>query len=610
METVLYGSAAGGLSDHCSMLQHSHSEPFAEWLKMVHLPIAASDFADRRDRKETTMSCVIVRTTRRPDGIFFTLLFGLAATTMLGGCPSANPVDDDNSGDGGWVTTPAGNSGSGSSGGGAGTNGGGPTGGGSGTTGGGGGTPSGGTTPPQPPTLSEGVHHATLQAAEAKRFRLPMSSGETAIVNANVPNEATDVDVLVYSPHGAAAITSSTNNAGMPDHVRFSAGESGDYSFEIVNIGDSHHATCTLNLQRIPSPTAAADSLHGVYALAEVNGQSLSGPTRESWVFNNGRLTSFFGVFGAADFGLPEELPYWVDATSGASMDVPFTGRTVSIAVRSSDVTAFADGQTAITFSARITRTEPGVPTIIIDQQYDFAGVLTDDGCALCGDVENAVYLEGDSVLEIQATARLEKCPSSERCDSGGQCNVPSPNAGFVGVAAGVGHSLGLKADGSIVAWGENLFGQLNVPSPNANFVAVAAGEGHSMGLTADGSIRAWGVNSDGQCCVPSPNAGFTTVAAGNRHSLGLKADGSIRAWGRNGHGQCTVPSPNAGFVAIAAGQYHSLALRFDGSIVVWGGSHYDQTTVPSPNSPLKYSVFSRTKGFWLYPPTKSAPVS
>ena len=35
-----------------------------------------------------------------------------------------------------------------------------------------------------------------------------------------------------------------------------------------------------------------------------------------------------------------------------------------------------------------------------------------------------------------------------------GQCNVPSPNTGFVAVAAGGYHSLGLKEDGSIVAWG------------------------------------------------------------------------------------------------------------------------------------------------------------
>ena len=58
---------------------------------------------------------------------------------------------------------------------------------------------------------------------------------------------------------------------------------------------------------------------------------------------------------------------------------------------------------------------------------------------------------------------------------------------------AGEYHSLGLKEDGSIVAWGRNDYGQCNVPSPNTNFVAVAGGKFYSIGLKEDGSIVAWG---------------------------------------------------------------------------------------------------------------------
>jgi hypothetical protein len=54
--------------------------------------------------------------------------------------------------------------------------------------------------------------------------------------------------------------------------------------------------------------------------------------------------------------------------------------------------------------------------------------------------------------------------------------------------------------------------------------VAVAGGEYHSLGLKADGSIVAWGYNVDGQCNVPGPNTGFVAVAGGYLHSLGLKA--------------------------------------------------------------------------------------
>jgi hypothetical protein len=139
---------------------------------------------------------------------------------------------------------------------------------------------------------------------------------------------------------------------------------------------------------------------------------------------------------------------------------------------------------------------------------------------------------------------------------------LPSPNAGFIAIAAGGLHNLALKGNGSIVAWGYNSDGQVNVPSPNAGFIAVAAGAYHSLGLKADGSVAAWGSNCSGQTDVPSPNAGFIAIAGGSYHSLGLKADGSIVAWGDDNFGQTDVPSPNTRFVAIAAGQFHSLGLK------------------------------------------------
>jgi len=164
-----------------------------------------------------------------------------------------------------------------------------------------------------------------------------------------------------------------------------------------------------------------------------------------------------------------------------------------------------------------------------------------------------------------------------------GTCDVPSPNSGFIAVAATYQNGFGLKATGSIVAWGRIDFGACDVPSPNSGFIAVAAGYGHCLGLKANGSIVEWGMMAIPP--VPEPNSGFTAIAAGMQYCLGLKANGSIVAWGQNGSGECDVPSPNSGFTAIAAGGAHSLGLKADGSIVAWGYNYSGDCKVPSPNS-------------------------
>jgi alpha-tubulin suppressor-like RCC1 family protein len=157
------------------------------------------------------------------------------------------------------------------------------------------------------------------------------------------------------------------------------------------------------------------------------------------------------------------------------------------------------------------------------------------------------------------------------------------PRTPISSLPAGGDHSLGLKADGSIVAWGDNILDQNNVPSPNTGFTAIAESPYfHSLGLKADGSVVAWGSNFMGEADVPAPNTGFTAIAGGTFLSLGLKIDGSIVAWGDDR--LTNIPAPNADFVAIAAGS-NSLGLKVDGSIVAWGSHPSTQGRFPFPNT-------------------------
>ena len=50
-------------------------------------------------------------------------------------------------------------------------------------------------------------------------------------------------------------------------------------------------------------------------------------------------------------------------------------------------------------------------------------------------------------------------------------------------IAAGVDHSLALRGDGTIVAWGDNTYGQTGVPGGLSGVSAIAAGGRHSMAI-------------------------------------------------------------------------------------------------------------------------------
>lgn len=159
-----------------------------------------------------------------------------------------------------------------------------------------------------------------------------------------------------------------------------------------------------------------------------------------------------------------------------------------------------------------------------------------------------------------------------------GELRTPD-DAGFSKVSTGQSHSLGLKSDGTVNAWGGyNSYGQITVPEGLDQVVSVAAGgdyweadTGHSLALRTDGTVTAWGCNDEGQTEVQPDLESVVEIAAGRAHCLALKSNGTVVAWGANYHRQSTVPPALAGVVKIAAGGFCSVALKADGSVVAWG---------------------------------------
>ncbi len=196
----------------------------------------------------------------------------------------------------------------------------------------------------------------------------------------------------------------------------------------------------------------------------------------------------------------------------------------------------------------------------------------------------------------------------------------PLDLGGAMALAGGSDHTLALTADGTVYAWGYNDHGQLGDGSTTdrhapilvaglSDVTAIAGGggpiDGHSLALRADGSVWTWGRDDYGQLGLGDTQDRHTptritrlppivAIAAGDGHSLALALDGTVWAWGRDDYGQLgdgrttdrLTPVHVAavggdgnlgGVMAIAAGAEHNLALRADGSAVAWGSNYNGQ---------------------------------
>ena len=98
-----------------------------------------------------------------------------------------------------------------------------------------------------------------------------------------------------------------------------------------------------------------------------------------------------------------------------------------------------------------------------------------------------------------------------------------------------------LRANGTVLCWGDNTYGQTNVPVGLSNVVAIAAGDFHTYALQSDGVIVGWGDERYGQLSVPASATNSLAINSGFFHGLALvpplrlslrsTADGLVVDW-------------------------------------------------------------------------------
>ncbi|MGE5704247.1 MAG: Ig-like domain-containing protein, partial [Clostridia bacterium] len=189
--------------------------------------------------------------------------------------------------------------------------------------------------------------------------------------------------------------------------------------------------------------------------------------------------------------------------------------------------------------------------------------------------------------------------------------------ADVIAIAAGDNHSLALKSDGTVWTWGHNQYGKLGdgtsfnqtapvqVKGPNGTgfltgVIAIDGSANHSVALKSDGTVWAWGYNYNGQLGdgtittrlypVQVKNlTGVKAIAAGDSHTIVLKEDSTVWAWGYNSYNQLgdstnterhdpvqvkdpnNVTQPFSGVTSITAAGNSSFALQTNGEAWGWG---------------------------------------
>ena len=171
---------------------------------------------------------------------------------------------------------------------------------------------------------------------------------------------------------------------------------------------------------------------------------------------------------------------------------------------------------------------------------------------------------------------------------------------------------LGKMIDGTLWSWGYNFWGRLglgltegearNSPTQigtDTDWVKVSVKRYHTLAIKSDGTLWAWGGNNSGQVgdgttenkSAPvqiGTDNDWSDVITSHYSSYALKANGTLWAWGSNGDGQLGDGSTvNVNFpvqigtdndwASLSGGYAHVVAIKSNGTAWAWGSNNYGE---------------------------------